>query len=191
MSNLPESGIFQCCGSMKFWYGSGGSWTYYFRQWASRRQQKFFFFLNFLAYYFLKVHFHQFSKIIKKSKNSRNRCFSAYFCLMIEGSGSGAGPDPYLWLMDPDPRGPKIYGSSDPDPGWDTEGPHHGMTHRHHDDVVTDRLHLELLAWRRLHEQWCLDRRHCRARRKPAIQRQKYYKKTIVTQQRCRKKPLS
>jgi hypothetical protein len=25
--------------------------------------------------------------------------------------GSGAGPDPYLWLMDPDPGGPKTCGS--------------------------------------------------------------------------------
>jgi hypothetical protein len=28
--------------------------------------------------------------VIKKSQNSRNQCFSYYFCLMIEGSGSGS-----------------------------------------------------------------------------------------------------
>ncbi len=43
------------------------------------------------ACYFLKVHLLNFSKkIIKKSQNSRNRCFSYYFCLMMEGSGSGS-----------------------------------------------------------------------------------------------------
>jgi hypothetical protein len=52
---------------------------------------------NFVAYYFLKVHLHNFSKIkcpkeVTK-QNSRNQGFSYYFCLMIEGSGS---PDPYL-----------------------------------------------------------------------------------------------
>ncbi len=31
---------------------------------------------------------------------------------MIEGSGSGSrAPDPYLWLVDPDPGGPKTCGS--------------------------------------------------------------------------------
>jgi hypothetical protein len=45
---------------------------------------------NFSAYYFLKVHLHQFSKIKsqKESQNSRNQGFSYYFCMMIEGSGS-------------------------------------------------------------------------------------------------------
>ncbi len=74
---------------------------------------------NFLAYYFLKLHLHHFyflklhlhhfSKIKsqKVSQKSRNQGFSYYFCMMIEGSGSRAGPDPYtyLWLVDPD--GPK------------------------------------------------------------------------------------
>ncbi len=48
----------------------------------------------------------------KKSQNRRNQGFSYYFCLMIEGSGSGIIP--YLWLMDPnpDPGGPKTYGSA-------------------------------------------------------------------------------
>jgi hypothetical protein len=50
--------------------------------------------INFFSKFFLTV--------IKKSQNSRNRCFSNYFCLMI---------DPDLWLLDPDPGGPKTYGS--------------------------------------------------------------------------------
>ncbi len=37
-----------------------------------------------------------------------NPGFSYYFCLMIEVSGD---PEPYLVLMDPDPGGPKTYGS--------------------------------------------------------------------------------
>jgi hypothetical protein len=42
----------------------------------------------------LKVHLHHFSKkkkVIKKSQNSGNQGLSYYFCLMIKGSGSGAG----------------------------------------------------------------------------------------------------
>ncbi len=51
---------------------------------------------KFSAYYFLKVHLHNFSKVKsqKKSKNSRNQGFSYYFYLMIEGSSSGAGSIP-------------------------------------------------------------------------------------------------
>ncbi len=46
----------------------------------------------FSAFYFLKVHLHYFSKIKsqKESKNSRIQGFSYYFCMMIEGSGSGS-----------------------------------------------------------------------------------------------------
>jgi hypothetical protein len=46
----------------------------------------------FSACYFLKVHLHYFSKIKsqKESQNSRIQDFSDYFCMMIEGSGSGS-----------------------------------------------------------------------------------------------------
>ncbi len=49
---------------------------------------------NFSAYYFLKVHLQNFSKIKsqKESQNSRNQSFSYYFCMVAEGSGSGAIP---------------------------------------------------------------------------------------------------
>ncbi len=52
------------------------------------------FFPSFSAFYFLKVHLHNFSKIKshKEVKNSRNQGFSYNFCFMIEGSGSGAVP---------------------------------------------------------------------------------------------------
>ena len=53
----------------------------YFRHWPSRRQQK----TNqksFSAYYFLKVHLHNFSKKVqKKSQNSRNQGFLKLFLL--------------------------------------------------------------------------------------------------------------
>ncbi len=49
-------------------------------------------FLCYFAYYFLKLHIHNFSKmkVIKKSQNSRNQAFFYYFCVMIEGSGAGS-----------------------------------------------------------------------------------------------------
>ncbi len=48
------------------------------------------FFKKFPAYYYLKVHLHNFLKVKsqKKSQNSINQGFSYYFCLIIEGSGS-------------------------------------------------------------------------------------------------------
>ncbi len=54
--------------------------------------------------YFLKINLHHFSKIMK-SQNSRNKCFLTIFAWWWKH------PDPYLWLMDPDPGGPKTYGS--------------------------------------------------------------------------------
>jgi len=45
--------------------------------------------------YFLKVHLHHFSKIKSQKElkiNSRNQGSSYYFCMMIEGSGSGSIP---------------------------------------------------------------------------------------------------
>jgi hypothetical protein len=69
------------------------------------------FIFYFSAYYFLKVHLHNFSKIEsqKESQNSRNQDFSNYFCMMK--GDPDPEPDPYLWLMDPNPRGPKTCGS--------------------------------------------------------------------------------
>ncbi len=50
---------------------------------------------KFSAYYFLKVPLHFFSKrkSLKEITNRRNQGFSYYFCLMIEGSGSGFGSE--------------------------------------------------------------------------------------------------
>jgi hypothetical protein len=48
------------------------------------------------------------------SQSCRNQGFSNYFCLVIEGSGSGAGfgSKPLTNGSDPDPGGPKTYGSN-------------------------------------------------------------------------------
>ncbi len=52
----------------------------------------------FSACYFLNLHLHRFSKIKsqKESQNSRNQGFSYYFCMVIEGSGSGRPKD--MWI---------------------------------------------------------------------------------------------
>jgi hypothetical protein len=103
--NLPAN---QCSGSMTFWCGSGsadpclclvdldpGSGFCYFRHWPSRCRQK----TNFLKKFFLLITFCRYIYIIfqrQKSKRSkkRNQGFAYYFCLLIEGSGSGSTP---LW----------------------------------------------------------------------------------------------
>ncbi len=100
----------QCCGSMTFWCGSWsvdpslwlidldpGSGSCYFHHWPLRCQPKTNFFKNFLCLLLFEGTFtvlHNFSKIKspKESQNSRNPGFSYYFCMMIEGSGSGSIP---------------------------------------------------------------------------------------------------
>jgi hypothetical protein len=56
--------------------------------------KKLFFNTIFSAYYFLKIHLHHLSKMKsqKESQNSTNQGFSYYFCMIIEGSGSGSIP---------------------------------------------------------------------------------------------------
>ncbi len=116
-SSEPILSFRQCCGSMKFLYGSGcgsGSadpyiWlmdpepSFFFSD-LQDVKKKVFFLLSFFADYFSKVHLHHCSKIkdIKKSQNSRNQCFSYFFLLdyrririqirtvpYTNGSGSG------------------------------------------------------------------------------------------------------
>jgi hypothetical protein len=64
------------------------------------------------AYYFLEVHLHHFSKIKsqKGSQNRRNQGFSYYFCMMIEGFGSGSIP--LTSVADPRVFGPPGSGST-------------------------------------------------------------------------------
>ncbi len=49
-------------------------------------------------------------KVLKKSHNRRNQSFSYYFCLMMQGFGSGSV---FMTKTDPDADlgGPKTYGS--------------------------------------------------------------------------------
>ncbi len=70
----------------------------------------------FSACYFFKVYLHYFSKIKsqKESQNSRIQGFSYHFCMMIVDPDPE--PDPYLWLVDPDPGGQKT-SVADPDLG--------------------------------------------------------------------------
>ncbi len=87
-------------GSMPLTNGSGfgsGSWirillfsSLTFKMPAKNK----FFNTIFSACDFLKLDFHHFSKIKiqKDSQNSRNQGFSYYFCMVIEGSGSGFIP---------------------------------------------------------------------------------------------------
>ena len=101
----------QFSGSMKFWGGSGSAdpclWLVdpapdsdldpsIFVIYLQHASKKLIFNTIFSAYYFLKVHLrvHHFSKIKsqKESQNIRNKGFSYYFCMMIEGSGSGSIP---------------------------------------------------------------------------------------------------
>ncbi len=86
---------------------------------------------KFLAYYYLKLHLHPFSKIksYKEVTKQWESKFFLLFFLMIEGSGSAAGfgsldsdPEPdsdsYLVLTDPDPS---LGGPTDLDPDPDPQ----------------------------------------------------------------------
>ncbi len=72
-----------------------GSGSCYFRHWPSRRHQKLNFLKRFSAFYFNLHHFSKI-KVQQKSQNSRNQGFSYYFCLMIEGYGSGRPKN--IWI---------------------------------------------------------------------------------------------
>ncbi len=84
-------------GSMTLTNGSGfgsgsgcGSGSCYLRHWPLRCQQK----TNFFKKVFCLLLFEGIYIIFKdkKSQSSRNQSFSYYFCLVIEGSGSGSTP---------------------------------------------------------------------------------------------------
>ncbi len=98
-------GLHQCSGSMTFWGGSGSGssdpcfWLMdpdpaIFVRDLQDSSKNLIFYTIFSAYYFLKAHLHNFSKIKsqKESQNRRTQGFSYYFCMMIEGSGSGSIP---------------------------------------------------------------------------------------------------
>ncbi len=104
----------QCCGSLTFWYGSGSSDPYIWLTYPEsgcgcgsggpknvrilrirvRNTGTF-------------TSFFKDKKVIKKSQNIRNKGFSYYFCLMMEGSGAGSG-SVILSNPDADPQAQKI-----------------------------------------------------------------------------------
>ncbi len=86
-------GFFQCCGTMKSWYGSGSiplandsdPDPAIFVSDLQDVNKKGFLLITFGRYIYIIF---QRCKVEKKSQNTRNQCFSYYFWLMIEGSGS-------------------------------------------------------------------------------------------------------
>ncbi len=92
--------IKQWCGSPKFWYGSGSA-DLYGTHWLMDPDPATFvsdlqdvnknlvFFLIFLLLTFWRYITSFFKVENREVTNSRNQCFFYYFCLMIEGSGSG------------------------------------------------------------------------------------------------------
>jgi hypothetical protein len=86
--------------SVTFWYGSGS--CSFVSDFQDVNKNSLFF-----AFYFFKVHFHHSSQ--KKSHKTVhiNKGFSSFFYLMMEGSVS----DSVQIMRDPDPGGPKTYGS--------------------------------------------------------------------------------
>jgi hypothetical protein len=69
-----------------------------FRQWSSRSKKKFEVFMLITFWRYIYIIFQRW-KVIKKSENSRNQCFSYYFCLMIERSGCGSGRPKNIWIL--------------------------------------------------------------------------------------------
>ncbi len=77
---------------------TNGCWSgsCYFRHWPSRWQLKIIFIpINFRDYNF--IIFQKYVKSHKEVTNSRNQGFSYYFCLIVEGSGSGSVPRTGSW----------------------------------------------------------------------------------------------
>jgi hypothetical protein len=103
-------------GSMPLTNGSGswfGSWIriLLFSSLTLKMPTKNNFCLNiFSAYYFLKVHIHNFPKI--KSQKESQIVGIKVFLAIFAWWQKDPDPDPYLWLMDPDPDpgGPKTCG---------------------------------------------------------------------------------
>ncbi len=86
--------MWQCSGSITFWYGSGSSDPYRLLTDSAPDPALFvsdlkvanrkFFAITFWRYICIILH----REKVEKSQNSRNEGFSQYFCLMMRGSGS-------------------------------------------------------------------------------------------------------
>ncbi len=104
----------QCCGSMKFLYGSGSADKYLwlmdpdpviFVNDLQDINKNFQVFLLITFWMYIFIIFQRY-KVIKKSQIGRNHCFSYYFCLPIEGSryvsltnGTGSGRPTSKWIL--------------------------------------------------------------------------------------------
>ncbi len=122
------------------WHRSG-SGTCFFRQWLTRCQQRNEFFLKFLCLLLFTFQ-GTFTAVFKDKKSKRcrkivkNKSFSYFFCLLVEGSWSGSGTrsGSKQIMMDPHPGGPKTcgsYGSGSTTLLLNIHCPHH-WTHRNY-----------------------------------------------------------
>ncbi len=100
----------QCWGSVTFWCGSGSipltNWSRScsFRQWSSICQEKRIFFLLIFLLFLRYIY------VILQKLFCRHY-FSPLNTFMRIGKDPEPEPDLHLWLMDPDPEGPKTCGS--------------------------------------------------------------------------------
>ncbi len=103
----------QIRGSMPLTNGSGFG-SCYFRHWTSRRQQKSNLFKKFFYLLLFEGAFTSFSKNKVKKKSQHRTVGIKIFLTIFAWWYKDLDLDPYLWLMDPDPDpgGPKTYGSN-------------------------------------------------------------------------------
>ncbi len=96
-------------GSMPLTNGSG-SGSCYLRHWPSRCQQKANFFKTVFCLLLFEVTYTSFFKD-KKFERSLKTAGRKVFLTIFACWSKDPDPDPYLWLMDPYPGGPKTCGS--------------------------------------------------------------------------------
>ncbi len=100
------------CGSIPLTNGSGSGYS---RQWPSRWQLNTIFFLvRFFVNYFIKVHFHHFSKIKRLKEVTKQEERRFFLLFLLDGRIRSRIRTSYLVLMDLDPGGPKTYRSGSP-----------------------------------------------------------------------------
>ncbi len=112
---FPWNGLKQCWGTVTFWSGSGsvpltyGSGSDSFLHWFYGCKKKSYFFLLTCP----QAHHVQSEKLTFFLKFCGKMLFSRhYFSPLNTFMREGRDPDPYLWLIDPDQRGPKTCGSN-------------------------------------------------------------------------------
>ncbi len=129
----------QCCGSMKFWYGSGSPDPYLWLMDPDPTSDPTPFFIDFkdakkyfFPYFFLFLTCPQAHHLQSKKFNFLLKfCVKILFCRhcfsplnIFMRKGKDPDPDPYLWLMDPNPGGLKHLDPVYPDPVPDSDPLH-------------------------------------------------------------------